>query len=249
MLSLSRMSAGGTHILCTGSVCEQGHPSRRGHNPAICAGPSSMQEPGGAVCAKTYTEKLKCIKNNPQSHVCSWGSACWEAPSQGAGDCLACPALMSWVLKKPHFLSHIWCFLSGVPSPIDVPASPHDRALPDAWVGSYCHSLQSYGMVLPPEVHPRDVFWDPEVQQLTTHFPKFAASLTDGKHQKKLWFCNYTPRRPCISVQRVHNTQAEHKGHKWPRGGTWTSFKMKSLPLLIQRDTSTDVCMLLSTAC
>lgn len=102
---------------------------------------------------------------------------------------------------------------------------------------SYCYSLQNYGMVLSREVHPRDMLWDPEVQQLTPHFSKLAAGLTAGKHQKELWFCNYTPRRPCISVQRVHNTQAEHKGHKCPHGGgTRASFKKRGLTVLSSPD-------------
>lgn len=88
-------------------------------------------------------------------------------------------------------------------------------------------------MLLAPEVHPRDMFWDLEVQQLTPHFSKFAAGLTNGKHQKKLWFCNYIPRKPCISIQGVHSTQAEHKAHLCPHGGgTWTSFKKKGLTVL-----------------
>lgn len=79
----------------------------------------------------------------------------------------------------------------------------------------------------------RDMFWDPEVQQLTPHFSKFAASLADGKHQKTLWFCNYTPRKPCISIQRVHNTQTEHKGHLCPHdGGMWTSCKKRGPTVL-----------------
>lgn len=53
----------------------------------------------------------------------------------------------------------------------------------------------------------RDVFWDPEVQQLILHFSKSAVSLTAGKGWKNLGFSNYRPRQSCISIQGVHNTQ------------------------------------------
>lgn len=137
-----------------------------------------------------------------------------------------------------HLVLHCWCATSCWALGL-VLTSPHGRALPDGWVGSYCYSLQNYGcgVLLPPEMHPRDTFWDPEVQPWTPHFSEFAASLTDGKHQKKWWFCNYIPRKPCISIQRVHKTQAEHKGHLCPHGGgTWTSFKKRGLTLLSTPD-------------
>lgn len=155
--------------------------------------------------------------------------------------CLACSALMSWVEKSTRFLSHIWCFTTDVPSPVE------------HWGWCQPHHMKELSLVheLGPTVFPSKMmaccsaqkcmpeimFWGPEVQQLTPHFSKFAASLTDGKHQNKKWFCNYTPRKPCISIQRTHNTQAEHKGHLCPHGGsTWTSFKKKGLTVLSTSD-------------
>lgn len=129
-------------------------------NPAICTELSSMQKPRGGVCAKTYSEKLKCIKN--KSDVCSWGSACWGGagtpPQPGSWSLSWLPSSDPLGRSKHRFIfTHLvlrnWCVISYRAVGL-VPTSPHERALPDVWCCCYWFSLQNYGcgILLSPEM-------------------------------------------------------------------------------------------------
>ena len=99
----------------------------------------------------------------------------------------------------------------------------------------------------------RDAFWDPEVLQLIPHFSKLAVSLTAGKCWKNSGFSNYRPRKSCISIQGVHNTQAHVQSTRdicvtmavaqEPALGRGTC---QSFPLLIQPNASTGLCQSMS---